>query len=409
MNKTTSAKNLTQYSFETIQKPAPPKLRRALTIDMTYDDGSARAGKRHKTTLTPVSVELPLSPVIAALNGLGENQHIQELISAPEPEAVMVDAMKNTLITPMQGTTQLAEEVKVVEAVVVMPTHPVEKVKAVVVPTHPVEKVKAVVVPARLVEDGKLVAVDTAVVMPPQPAEEVKVVVTPVTCIEETLPTFDITQHNQTPPVVGAHDAPELKGITTSIVSRYGALPRLFPHTYSKYNRPRRNRSRRIPTRLWGTVYVCLEYPNGVYIDKKGVPRPEADMTLPKLQHVPIIPKDQWDKLSAEERCEQRNLRYDSLVKKEEALLKERAVKKNLMAETKKEEDGDDDDDEVIGGDDDDYIPEVDDEDTDDDNDDEEGEEEGEEDEGDDDDLEDEEEEDIHGCNVDDDIDPEDK
>lgn len=55
-------------------------------------------------------------------------------------------------------------------------------------------------------------------------------------------------------------------------------LPRLYPHTHSTCKRPRRNQDGKpqIPERYWGSTYFCIEYPNGIWIDRNGIPQPNS-------------------------------------------------------------------------------------------------------------------------------------
>jgi hypothetical protein len=64
------------------------------------------------------------------------------------------------------------------------------------------------------------------------------------------------------------------------------ALPRLYPRpSYSTFDRPRRNQEAikqgkpLVRKEHWGKIYFCVEYPHGIYIDKKGVPQPTSDLT----------------------------------------------------------------------------------------------------------------------------------
>lgn len=55
-------------------------------------------------------------------------------------------------------------------------------------------------------------------------------------------------------------------------------LPSLQNHTYSQLDRPRRT-NRKLPKKFWGCVYRCTEYPDGIYIDENGLPRPEVNIS----------------------------------------------------------------------------------------------------------------------------------
>jgi hypothetical protein len=95
-----------------------------------------------------------------------------------------------------------------------------------------------------------------------------------------------------------------------------GELPRLYPARYSTSERPRRN-SVNLPSRLWNTVFCCVEHPDGIFIDKHGQARPDVSVRLPKFKNVRLLTDIERQTLSKAERQEQRNLRYDALVKSE--------------------------------------------------------------------------------------------
>lgn len=84
-------------------------------------------------------------------------------------------------------------------------------------------------------------------------------------------------------------------------------LPRLHQTTRS-------GRMIQLPCRIWNTVFFCLEYPDGIYIDKKGIPRPDTIHDVPS-DSVDIA--DDLNILSKQERREQRNLREDLKCKSE--------------------------------------------------------------------------------------------
>ena len=62
-------------------------------------------------------------------------------------------------------------------------------------------------------------------------------------------------------------------------------LPRLYPVQHSTMVRSRRSSTTttQIPRKQWGTVIAVREFPQGVYIDKSGVVRPEVKVRLPSL------------------------------------------------------------------------------------------------------------------------------
>lgn len=97
--------------------------------------------------------------------------------------------------------------------------------------------------------------------------------------------------------------------------SRGADLPRLFPSTHSVSGRPTRQSRNKIPRRLWNTVYVCQEYPDGVFIDKYGHPDPSADVELPKEEEVKLVTNlAKLQAMTAEEKREQADLAYDLLL-----------------------------------------------------------------------------------------------
>lgn len=65
-------------------------------------------------------------------------------------------------------------------------------------------------------------------------------------------------------------------------------LPSIYRRTYSTCKRPRRQNNG-IPTRFHNTFLRCVEYPNGVYIDRKGVVRPDVKMVSSET-----IDDDDW-------------------------------------------------------------------------------------------------------------------
>ena len=87
-------------------------------------------------------------------------------------------------------------------------------------------------------------------------------------------------------------------------------LPSLYPKTYSKCNRKRR-RNIKIPTRYHNTYLRCIEYPDGIYINSKGVPDETKCNVFP------------------DELCEDSDSNFDDLPPKK---------KNKLMMEAKKEE-----------------------------------------------------------------------
>lgn len=142
-------------------------------------------------------------------------------------------------------------------------------------------------------------------------------------------------------------------------------LPRLYPST-STSSRPVRASRYTIPKRLWGTVYVCHEYPDGVFINKHGVPEPHKNMSLPKIKPVKLVTDPNALKLlSPEERAEQADLAYDQLLKLDRKRKRKREEEKDEVVESEEEESSDDmyeedDDDDYDDDDDDDdeYVDE---------------------------------------------------
>jgi hypothetical protein len=69
-------------------------------------------------------------------------------------------------------------------------------------------------------------------------------------------------------------------------------LPSILKRTYSQHVRPRRSRSK-LPEHLRNTIYRCIEYPEGVYIDHTGEPDPSQD--------VDVLLNQEFDELSDSE------------------------------------------------------------------------------------------------------------
>jgi hypothetical protein len=81
-------------------------------------------------------------------------------------------------------------------------------------------------------------------------------------------------------------------------------LPSLYPFTRS-------GRKRQIPTKLFDTVFFCQEYPNGVYIDKKGHPSLGTILNIPDDKLQDVVPKCLLHTLVPHERREQIDMRED--------------------------------------------------------------------------------------------------
>ena len=81
-------------------------------------------------------------------------------------------------------------------------------------------------------------------------------------------------------------------------------LPRLYTQTRS-------GRKSRIPSCLYGTVFFCQEYPDGIYIDKRGNPVTDREFVVPSDIVCDLIPKELLHTLPPHERREQINLRED--------------------------------------------------------------------------------------------------
>lgn len=60
------------------------------------------------------------------------------------------------------------------------------------------------------------------------------------------------------------------------------SLPILNNNVYSSFDRPRREK--KIPRKYWGCLYRCVEFPEGVYIDEFGKPRPDIDISSLSLE-----------------------------------------------------------------------------------------------------------------------------
>ena len=118
-------------------------------------------------------------------------------------------------------------------------------------------------------------------------------------------------------------------------------LPRLYPKTRS-------GRVCQIPSRLYGTVFFCQEYPDGVYIDKHGRPLPDRSFSIPSDTVCELVPKDLLHTLAPHERREQINLYED--IKCQES--HETYVKNDVdydpdQSQTESSDEYDDDDDDL--------------------------------------------------------------
>lgn len=91
-----------------------------------------------------------------------------------------------------------------------------------------------------------------------------------------------------------------------------GSLPRLYPHSYNTTtNRPKRTKT--IPHHIYDSIYFCIEYPNGVYIDKHGVPDTSVPVDIP-TPDIKLLPTDEIRGLDTPERIEQLQMHYDEKV-----------------------------------------------------------------------------------------------
>jgi hypothetical protein len=82
-------------------------------------------------------------------------------------------------------------------------------------------------------------------------------------------------------------------------------LPRLFQQSRS-------GRKIQVPTRIWNTVFFCIEYPDGVFIDTAGIPRPEEGVQVPSdLETSVCADASVVCEMSTPERREQRDMRED--------------------------------------------------------------------------------------------------
>jgi len=59
------------------------------------------------------------------------------------------------------------------------------------------------------------------------------------------------------------------------------SLPSITNKTYSSCKRPRRNQTffKKLPPNFRNKVIRCVEFPNGIYIDKSGVPRKDVELS----------------------------------------------------------------------------------------------------------------------------------
>jgi hypothetical protein len=81
-------------------------------------------------------------------------------------------------------------------------------------------------------------------------------------------------------------------------------LPRLYPQSRS-------GRVIKTPRRLWNSVFFCIEYPDGIFIDKKGIPRPDRVVGVPTDIVMDIVPESDRSLLPTFVRRAQKNLRDD--------------------------------------------------------------------------------------------------
>ena len=115
-------------------------------------------------------------------------------------------------------------------------------------------------------------------------------------------------------------------------------LPSISNRIYSKYKRPRRGgNNKKIPEKYWNSVIRCVEYPEGVFINKYGQPEPDkttSDATVVDDDNEGELSDEEFEKLhptkkrkilkklkeqqETEEREELEDLEYDKLAKKEE-------------------------------------------------------------------------------------------
>jgi hypothetical protein len=105
-------------------------------------------------------------------------------------------------------------------------------------------------------------------------------------------------------------------------------LPSLKNTVYSKFKRPRRGQKfKKLPTNLWNTYFRCIEYPEGIYIDEKGMPDfnkvkgsiDEADVTDEEFETFSARKKKKLlRQLKAEKKEEEEDLEYDRQCRKEQ-------------------------------------------------------------------------------------------
>ena len=101
-------------------------------------------------------------------------------------------------------------------------------------------------------------------------------------------------------------------------------LPSLYRKTWSTCKRPRRGGKVKIPRRFWGTVFRCVEYPNGVYINNQGSPEVLEEPDDYDSSDFEKLPEDEKDEIreklerirTREEREAERDLKEDAMCQK---------------------------------------------------------------------------------------------
>jgi hypothetical protein len=71
-------------------------------------------------------------------------------------------------------------------------------------------------------------------------------------------------------------------------------LPSIYKHNYSSHKRPRRGMVR-LPAKYRDTVIQCVEFPDGVYINEDGIPKPQQSLESPDSAC------DEFDEISDDE------------------------------------------------------------------------------------------------------------
>ena len=129
-------------------------------------------------------------------------------------------------------------------------------------------------------------------------------------------------------------------------------LPSITNRTYSTCKRPRRNTQSKIPERFWDSFIRCVEYPDGIYINKYGEAEPNAFQD--DKEEEDTVSDDEFEKLhpakkqkilhtlkrlqQKEEQEERINLEYDKVASEESYDNKDLVIDPDFIAHMKGDE-----------------------------------------------------------------------